>query len=211
MTDSLLDTRASVVDVPLDLLRKVARSVEQVHERMLRTRDALKQAGIPFAVIGGNAVAIWVESKDEGAGRTTKDVDIVLFRQELERAKAAMDLAGFEYAEVTGVTMFVEKTNPSAKHRVHVLFIGEKVRADYKHPVPGLENMIESPEGVPTIGIFELLKMKLQSFRDRDRAHIRDMLGVKLLTQEMIDRLPPDMRERMDQILKAPESDTEVL
>jgi hypothetical protein len=48
--------------------------------------------------------------------------------------------------------------------------------------------------------------MKLQSFRDRDRTHVRDMIEVGLLTPDIINQLPSDLRERMDQILATPEN-----
>jgi hypothetical protein len=36
------------------------RAVAKVRERLLRATAALNQAGIPYAVVGGNAVASWV-------------------------------------------------------------------------------------------------------------------------------------------------------
>ena len=38
---------------------------------------ALNQAGIPYAVVGGNAVASWVATVDAGAVRNTRDVDLL--------------------------------------------------------------------------------------------------------------------------------------
>jgi hypothetical protein len=32
------------------------RAVEKIHERLERTTRALEQAGVPYAIIGGNAV-----------------------------------------------------------------------------------------------------------------------------------------------------------
>ena len=40
--------------------------VAKVRERLLRATAALNQAGIPYAVVGGNAVASWVATVDEG-------------------------------------------------------------------------------------------------------------------------------------------------
>ena len=38
----------------------------------------------PYALVGGQAVALWVATKDPAAVRTTKDVDILLRRQEMD-------------------------------------------------------------------------------------------------------------------------------
>lgn len=203
MKPSTLDPTAPIVNVPGELLYTMARKIEKVHERMLRTSRVLRQAGVRFAVIGGNAVAIWVESVDADASRTTKDVDIVLERSDLTRAAQAMEAAGFQLAEVNGVTMFLERDDPMPSRGVHILFAGEKVRADNAHAVPPIRNVFESPDGVPAIGLDELLVMKLQSNRFRDGAHIVDLLHVGLLTPEVIDRVPDDLRGRLDEIIRS--------
>ena len=42
-------------------------AVEAVRERALRATAALAAAGVPYAVIGGNAVAAWVARVDRAA------------------------------------------------------------------------------------------------------------------------------------------------
>lgn len=62
-------------------------AVEKVRERLRRSTQALTAAGIPYAVVGGNAVAAWVGDVDESTVRNTQDVDLLLRRSDLERAK----------------------------------------------------------------------------------------------------------------------------
>ena len=71
-------------------LERMERAVEKVRDRLLRSTGALEAAGIPYAVVGGNAVMAWVEQVDESAVRFTQDVDIVLRREDLARATAAL-------------------------------------------------------------------------------------------------------------------------
>jgi len=194
-----------VVRVPVDLLKRIERSVEKVHERMLRTARVLEQASIPFAVVGGNAVAIWVESIDEGAGRNTRDVDILLERKDLPRAIEAMHGAGFDNVEVHGVWMFVDRADPHPSRAVHVMFAGEKVRPSQEYPAPGIANIKRGPEGVPAIGLIELLTMKLQALRNIDRAHIVDMIHVGLIDDAMVAQIPQDLRPRLEEILANPD------
>ena len=52
--------------------------------------SALEKATVPYAVIGGNAVASWVSAVDEAAVRNTQDVDLLLRRTDLEVATAAL-------------------------------------------------------------------------------------------------------------------------
>src|SRR5258708_16126648 len=73
---------------------RMVTAVEKVRDRLRRTAQALEQAQISYAIIGGNAVAAWVSEVDEAAVRNTQDVDILLRRADLDRAKAALGQAG---------------------------------------------------------------------------------------------------------------------
>src|SRR5499427_5388292 len=110
-------------------LDRMVQAVERVRDRMLRAAGALEQAGIPYAVIGGNAVAAWVARVDESAVRNTQDVDILLRRDDLEAAKAALAKAGFIFRHVKGIDMFLDGPGAKARDAVHVIFAGEKVRS----------------------------------------------------------------------------------
>ena len=47
--------------------------------------------------------------------------------------------------------------------------------------------------------------MKLTSFRDKDRMHLRDMLDVGLVDGTWISRLEPELAGRLQQLLDSPE------
>jgi hypothetical protein len=51
---------------------RMERAVEKVRIRLLRAASVLDRAGIPYAVVGGNAVAAGVTCVDEAAVRNTK-------------------------------------------------------------------------------------------------------------------------------------------
>jgi hypothetical protein len=42
-------------------------AVEKVRERLDRACKALEEGQVPYAIIGGNAVAVWVATVDDGA------------------------------------------------------------------------------------------------------------------------------------------------
>ena len=52
---------------------RMVSAVEKVRDRLRRAVHALEQAGIPYAVVGGNAVAAWVSEVDDAAVRNTRD------------------------------------------------------------------------------------------------------------------------------------------
>jgi hypothetical protein len=66
-------------------------AAEKVKERLRRATRALDDAGIPYAVAGGNAVAEWVGRVDEDAVRNTKDVDLLIRRPDLSAVLAAAE------------------------------------------------------------------------------------------------------------------------
>jgi hypothetical protein len=188
----------------MEWLMRGERAVERVRERLLRTAKALGGAGVPYAVVGGNAVAIWVASRDEGAVRNTKDVHILLDRSTLPAATKAMQEAGFIREDVHGLTMFVDRDDPMPSRAVHVIFASEKVRAHYEHPAPPLANVTQGREGVAAIGLVDLLAMKLQAHRPIDQAHVADLVRVGLVTDEIAARLPSDLRARLEPIRANP-------
>lgn len=69
-------------------------AAEKVKERLQRSTAALEQAGVAYAVVGGNAVAEWVGRIDEDAVRNTRDVDILIRREDLAAAQAALEPRG---------------------------------------------------------------------------------------------------------------------
>ncbi|MGL6095066.1 MAG: hypothetical protein ACRC7O_04600, partial [Fimbriiglobus sp.] len=126
-------TNLILTDVSLD---RMVRAVEKVRERLARTAATLEAAGIPYAVIGGNAVAAWVSRIDEAAVRNTRDVDILLRRSDLDAAKVAMEGAGFVYRHAASIDMFLDGPGAKARDAVHVIFAGEKVRDIDPVPTP---------------------------------------------------------------------------
>ena len=85
---------------------RMIRAVENVRDRLRRATAALNNAGVPYAVAGGNAVAAWVSSMDEAAVRNTQDVNILLRRADLAAATAALTAAGFVYRHVKSPDIF---------------------------------------------------------------------------------------------------------
>jgi len=71
----------------------------KVKERVRRATKALAAGGVPYAVVGGNAVAEWVARVDEDAVRNTRDVGILVRRADLPAVRTALEAAGFVYQQ----------------------------------------------------------------------------------------------------------------
>jgi hypothetical protein len=195
----------STVTMPWDILDRMERAVAKVRERLLRATGSLNQAGIPYAVVGGNAVASWVATVDEGAVRNTRDIDLLVRREDLPALTAALERAGFVRAEVLDVAMFLEGPGAKPSESIHLLFAGEKVRPDHPMPSPDLTT-IDDPAGFRVITLEALVHMKLLSNRLKDQVHVQDMIGVGLVDQTWLAKLPPVLAERLQGILDTPDA-----
>lgn len=173
--------------------------LEQLFELAARVDRALSAAGIEYRVVGGLATYLYVEEAEPDAGRLTKDIDIAVQRQDLERIAKAVEPAGLTYRHVAGVDMLLQAGEPSARRAVHLVFTGEKVRADYPEPAPEL-GAYRTLNGLRLVPIADLIKMKLTSFRAKDEAHLKDLEEAGLITPEIEAALSPLLRERLGQM-----------
>ena len=184
---------------PFSWERMIA-AVEDVRERACRAAGALQRAGIPCVVAGGNAVAAWVARVDREAVRNTKDVDLLVRRQDFARVIEPLQAVGFVYQEVAGVDMFLDGPQGSVRSAIHILFAGEKVRADYLLPAPDTTESETGPDfAVPTLDA--LVRMKLTSFRLKDKVHLLDLLDVGLIDEVGASRLPPELAARLNELI----------
>jgi hypothetical protein len=171
-------------------------AIERVEQLLRSFTGAIDAAGVPYAVIGGNAVAAWVSTVDPDATRTTKDVDVLLRRCDLERAARAAHAIDMALEEVPGVPVFVDRENPSPKRGVHVILADEPVRAGCL-AAPSVTSARRSPQGFMVIELPELVRMKLEANRRHDQVHIEDLLRVGLIDAELAAGLPEDLLERL--------------
>jgi hypothetical protein len=190
--------------------QRMAEGIESVKNRLERATFALASVGVKYAVVGGNAVAAWVSRVDAAAVRNTRDVDILLRREDMDRARAALESAGFVHRRVASLgkaaAMDVFLDGPDAKVReaIHILWAGEKAVPDAIEPTPEL-GLTERGDGFELIPLDDLVRMKLTSFRDKDRMHLRDLLSVGLLDESWPARFPGLLAERLRMILDDPE------
>jgi hypothetical protein len=196
---------AQTVGMGWDILDRMERAVTRVRERLLRATAALNQAGVPYAVVGGNAVASWVATVDEGAVRNTRDIDLLVRRADLPAITAALEQAGFVRDEVLNLVMFRDGAEGKPSEAVHLLFAGEKTRPDHPLPAPEIQT-VNDPANFRVMALESLVAMKLMSNRDKDRTHVRDFIGVRLIDSTWLAKLPRELADRLKHILDTPES-----
>ena len=164
--------------------------------------DALAAEDIPHELIGGLAVLIHVEEADPTHTTLTRDVDLMVSRSDLERIKEAAARNGFRFRHAAGVDMLLYGSAEGAKNAVHLIFSGEKVRPNQATPNPPIhpERKVIHGREVWVVPVPDLVRMKLSSYRDKDRVHIRSMDAAGLISREVEKGLPDELRSRLQHI-----------
>ena len=186
------------------LWARMERAVDKVQQRLERAAAILEAAKIPYAVVGGNAVRIWVAQVDEAAVRTTRDVDILLRPEDLDRAIEAMEKAGFVFRRSSGLAMFLDSKESKARDAVHLVFCGQMVQEGDPEANPDVEPF-EVAENFRTLRLEDLVRMKLNSFRLKDRVHLLDMIDVGLIDATWPAKFPESLGGRLQGLIDNPD------
>jgi hypothetical protein len=179
-------------------------SMEKVKERLDRACHALEANDVDYAIVGGNAVAAWVATRDEGAIRNTQDVDILLRPEDFEAAKSALTGVGFVAHEVMNVTIFLDGADGKPSEGVHVLWAGQKVRDHYASATP-MPDSSTKMSGKRVVDLVELVRMKLNSYRRKDQVHLLDLIGVGLIDSDWTKKFDSPLDQRLQTLLDDPD------
>ena len=176
--------------------------VQQLFDVLGRLHAALSEAKIEYRIIGGLAIFLQISERNHDAARLTRDVDVAVDRKDLERIGKAVGAFGLRYRHVAGVDMLVDAKEPKARSEVHLVFVREKVRREYLEPVPDFTKPTVTKEGILLAPVADLVRMKLTSFRLKDKVQLLDMDSVGLITPEIEQALPEALRARLGQVRK---------
>lgn len=194
--------------VYLELMREMDAATERVHDRLNRAVRALNKASVDYAVIGGNAVGSWLTKARQGAGMQTKDVDILLRRNDIPQAEEALKTEGFVRRNISKFVMFLDGPDARARDAVHVVYAGEKYREDYPIPSPDVSE-VEELGGARVLSLEALTRMKLAAFRSKDRAHLIELLKEGLIDESIAEKLPDNVKGRFQEVIDEFESTQE--
>jgi predicted nucleotidyltransferase len=190
--------------------QRMSDAVAKVRERLLRAAHVLDEAGVPYAVVGGNAVAAWVSRVDESAVRNTRDVDLLLRRSDFAAATAALEKTGFVHRRVVSIgkaghmDVFLDGAEAKVRDALHIVFASEKIMPDSIAPNADVTESEDSGD-FRLIQLEALVRMKLTAWRDKDRVHLRDLADVGLIDESWVDRFSVELAERLQSVLDSPE------
>ncbi len=190
---------------------RMSEGIEKVKNRLLRAASTLEAAGIDYAVIGGNAVAAWVSRVDDSVVRNTRDVDLLVRRSDMDQIIPTMESAGFVHRTVSilagrgRIEMFLDGRGAQARDGVHLIFADEKITEEALEPSPSVTEIDPTHRDFKLIALLALVTMKLTSYRDKDRVHLRDMMEIGQLNESWLPRVPASLRQRLQDLLDDPD------
>ena len=94
--------------------------IDRVEVRRRKAVSILESTSIPFAMVGGNAVRVWVAQVDPESVRPTNDVDILICPVDLEQLKLIMAENGYHYRKAAGLDMFRQDTEDSVRYAIQI-------------------------------------------------------------------------------------------
>jgi hypothetical protein len=162
--------------------------VEQIFERAHQLHAALTAAGVPYRIVGGLAVFLHVAERDPLSARMTPDIDAAIEREQLPTVIEAARKAGWVYRHAAGGNLLIDAVQPTRRSPIRLL---EGVGSGLACTTSG--GLLIAPVG-------DLVRMKLTSYRLKDRVHIQDLDGVGLITPEIEAGLPDLLRQRLAEI-----------
>jgi len=173
--------------------------VEQLFDRIRKLHETFTAAGVSYRVVGGLAVYLHVSERDPLRARLTADVDAAIDRRDLQAAIDAARGIGWMHRHVAGRDMLVDADQRKARSAVHLVFLREKVRTDYLEAIPD-SPADRTAEGILIAPVADLVRMKLTSYRLKDKVHIQDLDSVGLITPEIVADLPETLRQRLTEV-----------
>ncbi len=174
-----------------------------LNETLRRVAKDLESSGIDYSVIG--AVAL----NQHGYRRFTEDIDLLLTRDGLE--KFQNELVGLGYRPAfEGATKKFRTTQENVT--IEIITAGEfpgdgKPKAVvFPHPN---EHQIEI-EGIKTLTLEKLIELKLASgmtapHRLKDLADVQELIKIKNLSADFVEKLDPYVREKFLELQSAVE------
>ena len=169
-----------------------------LHDALHRLTKRFDAAGIPYALLGGLALA------EHGYPRLTQDIDLLLTKEGLERFRQRFVGLGYRLIlptsgqAFTGATKTFRETETGV--RIDLVTTGDYPGDGLPKPVafpdPAAKNITTEIDGVQVIVLEKLIELKLASgmsasHRLRDLADVQDLISHLNLPLSLAEQLDP--------------------
>ncbi len=154
---------------------------DPVHQSLRRLAKRLEKAGIPYAVMGAMAVNL------HGAERTTKDVDVLLTKQGLERFRRELLPRFYKPVEGRPRRFQERKSGVTVDCLVTGHFPGRGGPGPFAFPDP--ERVAVEIKNVRVVNLPQLIQLKLAARRYYDFGDVVFLIRVHNLDESFLKQL----------------------
>lgn len=147
---------------------------------------------IPWAVVGAVATRAYMPE------RATKDLDILVRREDGDEVREQLEEVGYTYVTSLAVPGFMMRSAEDVEVDV--------ILGDYPWVDEALAHPREDPAGYPVLDLPYLVLMKLESSRGRDIGDLTTMLGLASdeeldQVREVVTRYEPSALEDLESLI----------
>jgi hypothetical protein len=103
-----------------------------------------------------------------------------------------------------GVDCFIDGADGSPRDAVHIIFAGEKVRPTHPEPSANVTDAVPADD-FAVLSLDALVRMKLNSYRDKERTQLRDLIDVGLVDESWLPRLSAEHSARLQRLIEDPD------
>jgi hypothetical protein len=202
---STINNPPTVVSFGEDVLERMVQAARRVLERLERATLSLEHAGVPFAVGGSNATAVWIASVDAAAVRQARNVELVLLHEDFAKVRACLQDAGFAASTSGDKIRFLDGPEGNWRDGIEVTFAREQISqtsANHLAPHPESSDIVN---GVRVLRLATLVQFQLARYRLEDVVDLRDMIEVGLIDRPWLNRLQPELASRLQELLDNPD------
>lgn len=180
------------------------RAAELANAGRDRVVALLRSTKIPYAIAGECATAAWVSRVDESAIRNTREIHVVLSRDDSPLVIDVMENAGFpSEALPTGMIFRVSSTSKLSQD-IHVYFAREKFLPEHIAPVPDVLEVNDTGE-FPVLDLEVLVRLALTFHKRLDVVNLCDLIDVGLVDASWPARFQPELGARLQALLDDPD------
>jgi len=166
----------------------------RLHGSLRRLAERLDAAGIPYAVLGGLALA------EHGYPRLTEDIDLLLTAEGLERFRQTLIGRGYRPA-FAGATKTFRDVESGVRIEIVTAgeYPGDGLPKSVAFPDPAAPGVASEAEGIRVVTLETLVELKLASgttapHRLRDLADVQDLIVRLNLPLSFADALDASVR-----------------
>ncbi len=170
-----------------------------IWETARRCDEALRQRGLPYAIVGGVAVCL------HGYQRTTIDLDILVSRADTQSVREALEAAGFQWHAAE--REFRDQNDVPVQCVISAEPAGSDVSLGVFLPEPDAEGVAIEIEGLRVVALSRWIELKmacgLGSLRRafRDLGDVVELIAVHDLGRDYARFLPKRLRKEFRELV----------